>query len=189
MSTSRSPVNKKRKIDIEESSQPINTSKSYTNMKKQRNTTNQTEIYTCYIIKLSPDAIIPKTMSKNSNSPGLRVVSPSAREIAPKKSVKIHLGYRIRIPLGSYGSIVNTSDLAKKGITVINFTIGNDFEEELVITLSNTSDDETYIIKPGEVVAQIIFSETFRKPKVKQVTKFPELTDIYISNSFTTFYL
>ena len=63
------------------------------------------------------------------------------------------------------------------------------FEEELVITLSNTSDDETYIIKLGEVVAQIIFSEIFRKPKVKQVTKFPELTDIYISNSFTTFYL
>ena len=126
-------------------------------------------------------------MSKNS--PGLGILSPSERVIPPKKSVKIHLDYRIRIPLGSYGHIVNTSDLAKKGITVINFTIGTDFDEELVITLSNTSDDETYIIKPGEVVAQIIFSEIFRKPKVKQVTKFPELTDIYISNSFTTFYL
>ena len=63
MPTSRSLANKKRKIDIEESSQPINTSKSYTNMKKQRNTTNQTEINTCYIIKLSPDA------EKNIQSP------------------------------------------------------------------------------------------------------------------------
>ena len=187
MSTSRSPVNKKRKIDIEESSQTINTSKSYTNMKKRWNTTNQTEINTCYVIKLSPDAIMPKSMSKHSS--GLSVLSPSAREIAPKMSVKIHLGYRIRIPLGTYASIVNTPDLAKKGITTINFCFERDFEEELVITLSNTSDDETYIVKPGDVVGQIIFSEIFRKPKLKLLANFPELTDIYIANSITTFYL
>ena len=155
---------------------------------RSSSTANQTEINTCYVIKVSPDAIMPKYMSKNSYA--LRLISPSAREIAPKNSVKIHLGYKIRTPIGMYATIANTPNLAINGITVINFCFERDFEEELVITLTNTSDNEIYIIKAGDIVGQIIFNQIFRKPKLKLVTNFPELTDIYIANSsITTFYL
>ena len=166
-------------------------SSSSANKKRKIEEANQTEINTCYVIKVSPDAIMPKSMTKNSSA--LSLLSPSAREIAPKNSVKIHLGYKIRSPLGTYASIANTANLAKKGITAINFCFERDFEEELVITLTNTSDDETYIIKAGDIVGQIIFSEIFRKPKLKLVANFPDLTGIYIANSssssITTFYL
>jgi len=170
-------------------------SSSSANKKRKIEEANQTEINTCYVIKVSPDAIMPKSMTKNSYA--LSLLSPSAREIAPKNSVKIHLGYKIRSPIGMYASIANTPNLAKKGITVINFCFERDFEEELVITLTNTSDNETYIIKAGDIVGQIIFSEIFRKPKLKLVANFPDLTDIYIANSsssssgssITTFYL
>ena len=162
---------------------------------RSSSTANQTEINTCYVIKVSPDAVMPKYMSKK-NSYALSLISPSAREIAPKNSVKIHLGYKIRTPIGMYATIANTPNLAINGITVINFCFERDFEEELVITLTNTSDNETYIIKAGDIVGQIIFSEIFRKPKLKLVANFPDLTDIYIANSgsssgssITTFYL
>merc|ERR1712074_137729 len=111
---------------------------------RSSSTANQTEINTCYVIKVSPDAIMPKYMSKNSYA--------SAREIGPKNSVKIHLGYKIRSPIGMYGSIVNTPNLAMNGITVINFCFERDFEEEVVITLTNMSDNETYFIKAGDIV-------------------------------------
>ena len=158
---------------------------------RSSSTANQTEINTCYVIKVSPDAVMPKYMSKK-NSYALSLISPSAREIAPKNSVKIHLGYKIRTPIGMYASIVNTPNLAMNGITVINFCFERDFEEEVVITLTNMSDNETYFIKAGDIVGQIIFNQIFRKPKLKQVANFPDLSDICItssSSSITTFYL
>ena len=157
---------------------------------RSSSTANQTEINTCYVVKITPDAVMPKYKSKNSYA--LSLISSSAREISPKNSVKIHLGYKIRTPIGMYGSIVNTPILAMNGITVINFCLERDFEEEVVITLTNMSDNETYFIKAGDIVGQIIFKQILRKPKLKQVANFPDLRDISITSSsanITTFYL
>jgi dUTP pyrophosphatase len=73
-------------------------------------------------------------------------------------------GIRMEIPIGFEAQVRPRSGLAAKhGITVLNSpgTIDSDFRGEVKVVLLNTS-DEKFIVKKGDRIAQLVFSQVFR---------------------------
>jgi dUTP pyrophosphatase len=64
----------------------------------------------------------------------------------------------------------------KKGVTVLNSpgTIDNSYRGELKVIIVN-HDDESFEIKKGDKIAQLIFTKSYILP-IEEVTKFPEET-------------
>ena len=81
--------------------------------------------------------------------------------IDPLKRLLVNTGLYLEIPLGYEAQIRPRSGLAiKKGITVLNSpgTIDSDYRGEVCVILINLS-DESFIIKDGDRIAQMIISK------------------------------
>lgn len=108
-----------------------------------------------------PD-LLPKYQTQGSSGCDLRssidVVIPSG-----KRSI-VPTGLKVEIPVGFEGQVRPRSGLAAKhGITVLNTpgTVDCDYRGEVKVILLNTG-DEDFIIKKGDRIAQLVFSQVFR---------------------------
>lgn len=80
-----------------------------------------------------------------------------------KRSI-IPTGLKVDIPTGFEGQVRPRSGLAAKhGVTVLNTpgTIDCDYRGEIKVILLNTG-DEDFIVKKGDRIAQLVFSQVFR---------------------------
>lgn len=108
-----------------------------------------------------PD-LLPKYQTAGASGCDLRssvdaVVSAGKRGIVPT-------GLKVDIPTGFEGQVRPRSGLAAKhGVTVLNTpgTIDCDYRGEIKVILLNTG-DEDFIIKKGDRIAQLVFSQVFR---------------------------
>ena len=108
-----------------------------------------------------PD-LLPKYQTQGSSGCDLHssidVVIPSG-----KRSI-VPTGLKVEIPVGFEGQVRPRSGLAAKhGITVLNTpgTVDCDYRGEVKVILLNTG-DEDFIIKKGDRIAQLVFSQVFR---------------------------
>lgn len=108
-----------------------------------------------------PD-LLPKYQTQGASGCDLRssvdVVIP-----AGKRSI-VPTGLKLDIPTGFEAQVRPRSGLAAKhGITVLNSpgTIDCDFRGEVKVILLNT-DDQDFIIKKGDRIAQLVFTQVFR---------------------------
>jgi dUTP pyrophosphatase len=108
-----------------------------------------------------PD-LLPKYQTQGSSGCDLRssidaVIPAGKRQMVPT-------GLKVEIPVGFEGQVRPRSGLAAKhGITVLNTpgTVDCDYRGEIKVILLNTS-DEDFIIKKGDRIAQLVFSQVFR---------------------------
>lgn len=85
----------------------------------------------------------------------------------------IPTGVRVAIPAGHEGTIRPRSGLVfKHGIMTAFGTIDSDYRGELVILLINFGDD-SYVVNPGDRVAQLVISPVVRA-NVVSVAELPE---------------
>ena len=106
--------------------------------------------------------LLPKYQTPGASGCDLRssidfVIPAGKRAIVPT-------GLKLDIPTGFEAQVRPRSGLAaKNGITVLNSpgTIDCDFRGEVKVILLNT-DDQDFIIKKGDRIAQLVFSQVFR---------------------------
>ncbi len=111
------------------------------------------------IKKIHSDAIIPKYAHKGDSGMDVYSIEEFKLKTLERKLVKTGLSFEI--PIGYEIQTRPKSGLAiKYGITIVNApgTIDSCYRGELGIILMNT-DKETYLIKKGEKIAQIVLQK------------------------------
>lgn len=104
---------------------------------------------------------LPEYATVHSAGLDLRANTTDNLVLAPLDRVIIPTGLFVEIPVGFEAQIRPRSGMAiKHGITVINSpgTIDADYRGEIKVGLVNIS-NEAYTIKPGERIAQMVFSK------------------------------
>lgn len=106
--------------------------------------------------------LLPKYQTQGSSGCDVKsavdvVIPAGQRSIVPT-------GLKLEVPVGFEAQVRPRSGLAAKhGITVLNSpgTIDSDYRGEVKVILLNTS-DEDFIIKKGDRIAQLVFSQVYR---------------------------
>lgn len=109
--------------------------------------------------KINPEAVIPEYIHEGDS--GMDVYSVNNMELKSGERKLIGTGLRFEIPIGYEIQVRPRSGLAiKKGVTVLNTpgTVDSSYRGELGVILINHS-NETYSVKKGERVAQIVLSK------------------------------
>ncbi len=110
-----------------------------------------------------PD-FLPAYQSEGASGADLRAKLDEAVVLLPRQRALIPTGIRLQIPRGLEAQIRPRSGLAaKNGVTVLNSpgTIDSDYRGEVKIVLINLSETE-FVIRPGDRIAQIVFSPVTR---------------------------
>ncbi len=110
-----------------------------------------------------PD-FLPVYQSEGASGADLRAKLDEAVMILPRQRALIPTGIRLQIPRGLEAQIRPRSGLAaKNGVTVLNSpgTIDSDYRGEVKIVLINLGETE-FVIRPGDRIAQIVFSAVTR---------------------------
>jgi dUTP pyrophosphatase len=105
-------------------------------------------------------AILPKYQTEGSAGMDLHAAVDEPVTIRPGERRLIPTGLAFAIPNGWEGQVRPRSGLAAKhGITVINTpgTIDSDFRGEVGVVLVNHG-QESFVVKSGERIAQIVFA-------------------------------
>jgi dUTP pyrophosphatase len=113
---------------------------------------------------------LPKYMTPNAAGMDLFAAIRDREALFPGKWKLIPTGISISMPDGYEAQIRPRSGLAlKHGITLLNSpgTIDADYRGEISVILINLS-EEAFIIKRGDRIAQIVFSQILR-PQIKIV--------------------
>lgn len=110
--------------------------------------------------KLDPKAKTP--YRANSSDAGADLFSIEDVMIQPLERKMISTGIKIKIPEGYYGRIAPRSGLAvKNGIDVLAGVVDSAYTGEVKIVLFNTDKSNTYFVKQGERIAQLIIEDHF----------------------------
>lgn len=118
------------------------------------------------IKKLMPEAIVPARGSDGAAGYDLSSVVDIA--VPALGRVAVSTGLAMRVPSGTYGRIAPRSGLAYKyGIDVLAGVIDEDYRNEVLVILYNTSERD-YIIKKGDRIAQLVL-EKISTPEVEIV--------------------
>ena len=122
------------------------------------------------IRKLSPNATIPVKGTKESA--GFDLSSAQNVDILPGKWETIYTDLRIGIPDGCYGRIAPRSGLASGpfGIDVYAGVVDRDYTGNVAIVLKNNSSSNTFTVKVGDKIAQLI-CEKCCYPKIEIETE------------------
>lgn len=77
-----------------------------------------------------------------------------------RKSVKLRTGLRVAIPVGYEGQVRARSSLGSKGLILPHSigTIDADYRGELFVLMTWIGEGETYTVKAGERIAQLLIS-------------------------------
>ncbi len=112
------------------------------------------------VVNKSPNEL-PRYQTAQSAGMDLRAMIAEDISLEPLQRTLVGTGLYIELPAGYEAQIRPRSGLAyKNGISVLNSpgTIDADYRGEIKILLVNLS-NETYTIKPGERIAQLIIAE------------------------------
>ncbi len=114
------------------------------------------------IVKIANQSSNPLPKYQTTGSAGMDIHANISQEIElnPLERKLIPTGLFVEIPMGNEIQVRPRSGLAlKHGITVLNSpgTIDSDYRGEIMVLLINLS-NETYIIRPGERIAQLVLS-------------------------------
>lgn len=112
------------------------------------------------VVNKSPNEL-PRYQTAQSAGMDLRAMIAENISLEPLQRILVGTGLYIELPTGYEAQIRPRSGLAyKHGISVLNSpgTIDADYRGEIKILLVNLS-NETYNIKPGERIAQLIIAQ------------------------------
>jgi dUTP pyrophosphatase len=125
--------------------------------------------------KLHPDAIAPTRAT--SGAAGYDLHSVEGYVLTPGHRVVVSTGLRITLPTGTYGRVAPRSGLAvKHGLDVGAGVVDPDYTGELKVVLFNHDPTQTFVIRPGYRIAQLIL-ESFMTTVVKEVFEASEATE------------
>lgn len=125
-------------------------------------------------IKLRDDAIIPSRAHPGDAGSDLYAVESLV--LAPGRRAKVATGIAVAIPDGHAGLILPRSGLAHKhGITLTNTPglIDSGYRGELLVLMLNTDRDESFEVKAGERIAQLVVV-AYAAPEWSEVSEFEE---------------
>lgn len=113
---------------------------------------------TLKIKKLVPHAIIPTRGTQGSA--GLDLTSAEGYVVLPGHRVVVSTGLQIGLPPGVYGRIAPRSGLAvKHGLCVGAGVVDPDYEGEVKVVLFNHDPKQSFVIRPGYRIAQLILEK------------------------------
>jgi dUTP pyrophosphatase len=125
--------------------------------------------------KLDPKARVP--FRANPTDAGADLYSIEDCMIQPMERKVISTGIRIKIPDGYYGRIAPRSGLAvKQGVDVLAGVVDSGYIGEIKVVLLNTDKSNTFFVKEGDKIAQLIIEDHFNFDFVEVVEDL-ELTD------------
>jgi dUTP pyrophosphatase len=116
------------------------------------------------IKRITETAKIP--VRGHSTDAGLDVFADEEKDLTPGERAFIKTGIKMAIPEGYVGLVWDKGGLAKAGIKTIAGVVDTDYRGEVLIGLYNFG-QETYAIKTGEKIAQILI----------QKVEFPEIIE------------
>lgn len=104
------------------------------------------------------DAKIPTRGSENAAGWDLYALEESSVDF--RKSVKVRTGLHVAIPEGFEGQVRARSSLGAKGLILPHSigTIDSDYRGELFVLMTWIGDSDSYTIKSGERIAQLLIS-------------------------------
>jgi dUTP pyrophosphatase len=126
------------------------------------------------IARLRPEATIPERAY--SGDAGLDLASCEHVELAPGERATVGTGLAVAIPAGHAGFVQPRSGLAMRhGIALVNSPglIDSGYRGELRVVVLNTDRVNSFTIKPGMRIAQLV---VMRLPEFElvEVTELPE---------------
>ncbi len=92
-----------------------------------------------------------------------------------RKSVKLRTGLRVAIPVGHEGQVRARSSLGSKGLILPHSigTIDADYRGELFVLMTWIGEGESYRVKAGERIAQLLISPipevSFKEVSIEQL--------------------
>lgn len=108
--------------------------------------------------KKDPDAVIPSRATPGSA--GYDLTSVESHIILPGRRAIVSTGLSIAVPEGTYGRIAPRSGLAvKSGIGVGAGVVDSDYRGEVKVVLFNHDIHNTYEVKPGHRIAQLVLEK------------------------------
>lgn len=108
------------------------------------------------------DAGIELPQAQNRGDAGYDLRSAADFSIAPGERAMVPTGIAIAIPIGYGGFVQPRSGLAaKNGVTVLNSPglIDSGYRDELKVILLNTDKNDTFEIKRGDRIAQLVIQK------------------------------
>lgn len=127
------------------------------------------------VIKLVPHATTPTRAT--SGSAGYDLYSAEGYVILPQHRVVVSTGIQVALPDGLYGRVAPRSGLAvKHGLDVGAGVVDPDYQGELKVVLFNHDPKQTFIIRPGYRIAQLIL-ERFDIAPIEEIEEFSFVTD------------
>lgn len=109
-------------------------------------------------------SVLPQYATAGAAGLDLQAAIAGPIELAPGERVAVPTGIAIALPQGHEGQVRPRSGLARKhGIGMVNApgTIDEDYRGEVQVLLVNLS-RETYIIEPGDRIAQLVVAPVTR---------------------------
>jgi dUTP pyrophosphatase len=107
------------------------------------------------VIKLVPQAKLPERSTVGSA--GYDLFSTDSYVILPGQRTCVSTGLSFQFPPGTYGRIAPRSGLAvKHGIDVFAGVVDPDYQGEVKVVLYNSDTRNSYVIRPGYRIAQLI---------------------------------
>lgn len=109
---------------------------------------------------LDPDLPAPSYAKDGDAGADLRAREQVA--LAPGERAVVRTGVAIALPEGYVGLVHPRSGLAAKhGITIVNApgTVDSGYRGELMVTLLNTDQNETYEVQRGDRIAQLVIQK------------------------------
>jgi dUTP pyrophosphatase len=109
------------------------------------------------VVRLRDDAVVPTRA--HPGDAGLDLVAVSRLELAPGERGIVDTGVAVAVPDGHAGFLLRRSGLAANhGVTVLNAPglIDSGYRGELKVILLNTDREDTFVVEPGERVAQLV---------------------------------
>jgi len=114
--------------------------------------------------RTDPNAKIPTKGSEFAA--GWDIYSLEETEIKFRSSVRLRTGLHVAIPQGFEGQVRARSSLGSKGLILPHSigTIDSDYRGELFILMTWIGEGESYLVKSGERIAQLVIAPI---PEVK----------------------
>ena len=110
------------------------------------------------VTKLIPHAIIPSRAT--TGAAGYDLYSAEGYVLLPHHRVIVSTGIQVALPDGVYGRVAPRSGLAvKHGLDVGAGVIDPDYTGELKVVLFNHDPKQTFVIRPGYRIAQLILEK------------------------------
>lgn len=116
--------------------------------------------------RLHPNATLPTRAHKDDAGWDLHALEHD--QLQPGETRMIRTGIAIAVPVGQVGDVRSRSGLASRNITVTNSpgTIDPGYTGEIKVLLSNRT-AKRFTIKPGDRIAQLVFTYTNTQPLVE----------------------